>query len=64
MNLSDRGLLREVILVVVVKLALILALWWAFIDEAQVSVDPAVMASQFAATPDRQHSTPGDRNAQ
>ena len=49
MNPTDRRLVREITVVIVVKLMLITALWWAFIRDAKVPVDPGAMAAQVAA---------------
>ena len=49
MKSADPGLLRHIIVVVVVKLVLITALWWAFVRDAKVAVDPAAMAAQISA---------------
>lgn len=49
MNPSEQILLRHLTLVVVIKLVLITALWWAFIRDAKVPVDPGAMAAQVAA---------------
>jgi multidrug resistance efflux pump len=48
MKRSDQILLRHLTLVVVIKLALITALWWAFIRDAKVTVDAGVMAAQVS----------------
>ena len=44
MNLADRKLVRDITFVIVIKLAVLFALWWAFIREQRVEVDPATMA--------------------
>ena len=49
MNPTDRRLVREITLVIVLKLILITALWWAFIGDAMVAVDPGAMAAQVVA---------------
>jgi hypothetical protein len=41
MNPTDRRLVREITLVIVLKLILITALWWAFIRDAKVRSTPA-----------------------
>lgn len=65
MNLSDQGLLRHLVVVVLIKLVLITALWWAFVRESRVSVDSAAMAAQVstAALPLHQ-PTPGETHGQ
>ncbi|NLF53316.1 MAG: hypothetical protein GX576_02705 [Thauera phenolivorans] len=65
MNRSDRRLLREISIVVVVKLMLITALWWAFFHDAGVPVDSAKMGSRIvAAQPAKLQTTSGESNAQ
>ena len=49
MNLADQGLLRHIIIAILVKIVLITALWWAFVRDAKVAVDPAAMAAQISA---------------
>lgn len=44
MQASDRKLLHEIVVVVVLKLVLITALWWVFIHDHKVEVDTARMA--------------------
>lgn len=65
MKLSDHALLRHLIFVVVIKIALITALWWAFIRDAKVVVDPSAMAAQVV-TPisSEQHTTSGETHDQ
>ncbi len=65
MNPTDRHLMREITLVVVIKLVLITALWWAFIRDAKVAVDPGAMAAQLVApASSRQHTTSGETHGQ
>lgn len=45
-HLSDRRLVRELAVILVVKIMLITAIWWAFFRGEQVPVDPGVMAAQ------------------
>lgn len=49
MQLADRKLLREIVVVVVLKLVLITALWWAFIRGHQVEVDVQRMVAHTSA---------------
>lgn len=65
MNTTDRRLVREITVVIVIKLILITALWWAFIRDAKVPVDPGAMAAQVA-TPasSKQHTTSGETHGQ
>lgn len=65
MNPSDQILLRHLTLVVLIKLALITALWWAFIRDAKVAVDPGTMAAQVVApASSKQHTTSGETHGQ
>ena len=65
MNPSDQILLRHLTLVVLIKLALITALWWAFIRDAKVAVDPGAMAAQVVApASSKQHTTSGETHGQ
>lgn len=60
MDLSDRRLVREITLVIIVKLALVAALWWAFVREATVPVDSAAMAAQtITAASSKRQTTSG-----
>ena len=65
MKRSDQILLRHLTLVVVIKLALITTLWWAFIRDAKVTVDPGVMAAQVSTPAStKQHTTSGETHGQ
>lgn len=65
MPLPDHGLLRHLILVVILKLALITALWWAFVRDAHVAVDATTMARQVSAPiANAQQSTTGETHGQ
>ncbi|ENO90026.1 cytochrome oxidase putative small subunit CydP [Thauera linaloolentis] len=65
MNLPDQGLLRHLVLVVLLKLALITALWWAFVRDAHVTVDATTMARQVSAPmASKQQSTAGETHGQ
>ena len=65
MNLTDRRLVREIFIVIVVKLALITALWWVFVRDAKVSVDPSAMAAQIVALDNiKPQQTKGEPHAQ
>lgn len=65
---ADRRLVREILVVVLVKLALLGALWWGFVREARVPVSQGEMATQLVAPPTapaQQDSLPdGARNGQ
>ncbi len=58
MKSADQGLLRHIVVVVVVKLVLITALWWVFVRDARVAVDPAAMAAQVSAPVPSKRSPP------
>ena len=47
MNLSDKSLLRKLAIVLVLKLAILLVLWWVFVREQGVAVDDSGVAAQF-----------------
>ncbi len=47
MHSSDPTLLRKLALVLVIKLAILLALWWVFVREQGVAVDASGVAAQF-----------------
>lgn len=65
MPLMERGLLRHLTLAIVIKLALITALWWAFIRDAKVAVDAGAMAAQVLAPASvKQHTTSGETHGQ
>ena len=65
MKPADQGLLRHIVVVVVIKLVLITALWWAFIRDAKVAVDPGAMAAQVVApASSKQHTTSGETHGQ
>ena len=65
MKPADQGLLRHIVVVVVIKLVLITALWWAFIRDSKVAVDPGAMAAQVVAPAStKQHTTSGETHGQ
>jgi len=65
MHPTDRRLVREITLVIVLKLILITALWWAFIRDAKVAVDPGAMAAQVVApASSKLHTTSGETHGQ
>jgi hypothetical protein len=57
MDLSDTSLLRKLAIVLVIKLAILLALWWLFVREQGVAVDDSGVAAQFL--PPAQPATQG-----
>lgn len=46
--MTDRRLIRELGLVLVLKLLLLTALWWAFVHDARVQVDAASMGGTLS----------------
>lgn len=49
MNHADRRLFRHLLIVVLVKLVVLTILWWTFVREARVSVDPERAAARITA---------------
>jgi hypothetical protein len=47
MRFSDQILIRKLAIVLVFKLAILLALWWVFVRDARVPVDGNSVAAQF-----------------
>jgi len=60
---SGPRLRQEIILFVVIKLIAITALWWYFVRDAQVSVDPVSTAEHLGITL-RNPTLPGETHAQ
>ena len=53
MNFSDKTLVRKLAIVLVLKLTVLMALWWFFVRENRVTVDECSAATQFlTSTPD------------
>ncbi|MCK9258979.1 MAG: hypothetical protein RBT39_03985 [Azoarcus sp.] len=65
-SLSDRKLVRELVLIVLIKLVLITALWWVFVREEKVPVVPDSIAARFAppAAVKQQISIDGEHDGQ
>lgn len=63
-NLKDRKLRNDIVLVLVIKLILIMALWWVFFRGATVAVDDASTAAHLVATPNPPISVNGEPHAQ
>lgn len=42
--MNDSHLARKLLWIVLIKLAILFALWWAFFREQRVEVDPTTMA--------------------
>jgi hypothetical protein len=51
MSPPDRRLLRHLVSAVLIKLAVLTALWWAFVRDLRVPVDGVTAAAHVAATP-------------
>jgi hypothetical protein len=49
MTHDDRRLLRHLVIAVLLKLAVLVALWWAFVRESRVDVDADRAAAQIGA---------------
>jgi len=65
MNLTDRHLLREIILVLIVKVLILAALWWSFVRDVKVPVDSSVMAGQIVnSNNSKLQQRMGESNAQ
>jgi hypothetical protein len=47
MNLQDRTLVRKLAFVLVIKLVVLVALWWGFVRDQRVPVDVDAAASQM-----------------
>jgi hypothetical protein len=47
MRFSDQILIRKLAIVMVFKLAILLALWWVFVRDAHVPVDGRSVAAQL-----------------
>ena len=49
MNLTDRRLLRYLVHAVLIKLVVLVLLWWAFVRDARLPVDADATARQVGA---------------
>ena len=47
MTISDKRLLRHLLAAVLIKLVLLSVLWWLFIRDSHVSVDPNIVGNRF-----------------
>ena len=50
MTRAERRLLRHLAIAVAVKLAVLVALWWVFVHDARVHVDPDRAAAHIGAS--------------
>jgi hypothetical protein len=51
MKPQDKILVKKLAVVLVIKLALLVALWWGFVREQRVTVDTDAAAAQMLGTP-------------
>ena len=51
MTHDERRLLRHLVFAVVVKLVILIALWWVFVRDQHVQVDAESSAQQLGITP-------------
>ncbi|MDZ7920188.1 cytochrome oxidase putative small subunit CydP [Rhodoferax sp.] len=49
MNLSDKTLVKKLIIVLAIKLVALMGLWWLFVREQHVPVDSNSVSTQFLA---------------
>lgn len=47
MTISDKRLLRHLLTAMLIKLVLLSVLWWLFIRDSHVSVDPNIVGNRF-----------------
>ena len=47
MTISDKRLRRHLLTAVVIKLLVLTVLWWLFIRDSHVSVDPNIIGNRF-----------------
>jgi len=47
MTFQDKTLVRKLVIVLLVKLVVLLALWWIFVREQRVAVDADAAATQL-----------------
>jgi len=58
MDPRDRLLLRKLATVLVIKLLVLMGLWWGFVREQQVPVDPHAAARQMLGARHLAHDNP------
>ena len=49
MRIADRDFIREIVVILFIKLLLLGALWWCFVRDARVPLDAGKVAAQLAA---------------
>jgi hypothetical protein len=47
MDLSDKKLVKKLAVVLVLKLAILIGLWWVFVRDHRIAVDGNSVAAQF-----------------
>jgi hypothetical protein len=47
MNISDKNLFNKLAMALVLKLAILMGLWWVFVRDHRVSLDGNSVAAQF-----------------
>lgn len=60
MDRPDSRLLRHLTIAVVVKLAVLVALWWVFVRDLRIPVDGEAAAAHLAAPAGTTSASPGD----
>lgn len=60
MTRDEQRLLRHLVMAVVIKLALLTALWWVFVRDAQVAVDAQSTASHLGGPNLSRSPSPSD----
>lgn len=58
MRPDERRLLRHLVIAVVVKLAVLVGLWWGFVRDQRVDADTAQTATHLGVTPPVPGATP------
>lgn len=64
MNRTDRKLLRDLVVVVVLKLIVLFALWFAFVRDQRVSVDAGRVAAVVTSPASNLRSSQGEAHDQ
>lgn len=48
---SDRALVHDIVVILCLKIVAIFILWWAFVKDQRVEVDPGGVAAKFMSQP-------------
>lgn len=64
MNLEDRKLRNDIAVVIVIKLIVIVALWWGFFRGETVAVDVTSATAHLVLTPNPPTALNGETHAQ